>query len=396
MKTINILSSMISLILILSSCSEKMPYTEFVQDGIKIVENAKQGTDKDFKYSINEIYTIKNIDNDSSFVLNFPGDRADLNSDVDKNSNLYVVDNKKSLILKFDGAGKFIKDWGGKGQGPGEFPRNPIDISVIDSENKVYVFDGSGRLTIFDTDGNFIKFFNISGRNLSAKNFYMTENGPLFGCEVYEGQYGTGDFKMGFSLYNGTEEFDVKDKIFGYLNPFDIKKIDPDNQGIISGISRDDIFIADNSKTVYTIHQFEYNGMKKREIRKKYAPIRRSKEDMEGIQDALDKFTKRTGGMFEFKEVSNLQSVITQMFIDGSYNLWVSIDESLFNEDGQEFDIFDKDGHFIKRIIVPELAGLKIRAKGNYLIAATPIEQNYTEDGKADPEIKLFKLNTAE
>lgn len=384
--------TVIILAALISSCTEKVPYKEFEQNGIKIIENSKEGIDKNFSYNIKELYTIKSTEDDTTFVLNFPGDRADLNSDLDNKGNLYVVDNKKSNILKFDNNGKFIKKWGGKGQGPGEFPRNPIDISVIDSENKVIVFDGSGRLSIFDTDGNFMIFHNISSRNVRAKNFYMTENGPLFGCEAYEGQWGTDDFKMGNCLYNGTAEFDIKEKIFGNMKSFDIKKIDPDDQGIISAISSNYIYIADISKNNYTIHQFSYDGSKVCEIRKKYAPIRREKEDIEGIQKALDKFTKSTGGMVEFKEVSNLRSVINQMFVTYDHNLWASVNESLFNDDGQEFDVFDSEGRFLKRISVPELTGLKVRSKGKYIIASTPIEQNYTEDGKAEPVIRVFEL----
>ncbi|HXK49222.1 MAG TPA: 6-bladed beta-propeller [Clostridiales bacterium] len=382
-----------AVIITLISCSSEKPYTESIQNGVKVIENEKTGISPDFKFSLKELYTIQNSETDTSFVLNFPGDRSNLNSDLDSKGNLFVVDNKRSLILKFDNKGKFISSFGGKGQGPGEFPRNPVDISVMEDQNKIYVFDGSGRLTEFDMEGKFIIFHNISSRSVRAMNFYMTVSGPLFGCEAYEGQWGTSEFKMGQCLYNGSEGFDIKNKLYGNMKEFDIKKIDADDQGIISAIKGNDIFIADVSKSEYIIHKVGYSGEKILDIRKKYAPVRRSKEDMEGIQDALDKFTRSTGGMIEFKPVSNLKSVVTQMFVDGKDNLWAGVNESLFNDEGQEFDIFDKDGRFLKRVFVPELTGLKIRSKGKYIIASTPIEQNYSEDGKADIIIKVFELN---
>ena len=337
--------------------------------------------------------TIENSDEDTTFVLNFPQHRADLNSDLDKDGNLYVVDNVKSFILKFDKNGKYLSQWGAKGQGPGEFPSSPIDINVVDSENKVYVFDGSGRMSVFDKDGNFDKFYNILSRGVRAKNLYMTDSGPLFGCEVFEGQWGTNEFKMGTCLYNSSPEFKIKDKIAGELKPFDMKNVDPDDQGLMAAIKDNNIYIADTSKNKYLIHQYDYSGKKIKEIKKKYAPLRRSKEDMDGIQEALDKVEKSMGGMIEFKEVSNLRSAITQMFVDSKNNLWVTVNESMFNEDGQEFDVFNDQGHFLKTVIVPELAGYKIRAKGKHLIAATPIEQNYSEGGKADVVIKVFQLS---
>ena len=382
----------LTLILLLSCSKKEEPYTEKIIDGVKIIENSKSGINKDFTYTIKHIMTIKNSEEDTTFVLNFPGHRADLNSDIDKDMNLYVVDNKRSMILKFDKNGKFIKNWGAKGQGPGEFPRNPIDISVDSSENKVYVFDASARLSIFDLEGNFIKFYNSSGKRVRANNFYMTKNGPIFGCSTFEGQWGTSEFKMGFCLFNGTDEYNIKDKIAGDLKPFDMKKVDADDQGLKTAISNSEIYIADNSKNKYLISQYDYNGKKIKEIKKKYAPLRRSKEDIEEMKTTLDKVSKNMGGMIEFKEISNLKTVISQMFVDNNKNIWISVNESMFNEKGQEFDIFDKDGHFLKTATVPELSGLKIRAKGKYIIASTPIEQNYSEDGKADVTIKVFEL----
>lgn len=377
---------------LLASCSSEKPYTESFSNGVKIVENTKQGTDPDFKFELKHLYTIQNSEADTSFVLNFPGDRNDVNSDIDSEMNLYVVDNKKSKILKFDKTGKFIKDWGRKGQGPGEFPWNPVDIFVSEKDTAVYVYDSSGRLTIFDMEGNFKIFYNIQGKNMRASNFFMTGNGPLFIGETYEGQWGTDDFKMGKCLYNAAQEFKIKNNIYGELKPFDMKKIDADDQGLMTAISGKNIYIAGNTKTSYEIFRIDYDGNKISEIKKKYAPLRRSKEELAEIKEALDKFTQRTGGQIQFKEVSNLRSVITQLFLDNAHNLWVSVNESMFSPDGQEFDVFNDEGQFLRTVTVPELTGLKVRSKGKYLIAATPIEENYSKDGKADVVIKVFEL----
>lgn len=379
--------------IILAGCSSEKPYTETELNGVKIIENTRRGIDPDFKFSIKHLYTIQNSETDTSFVLNFPGDRNDVNSDIDSKLNLYVVDNKRSRILKFNSSGKFVKDWGRKGQGPGEFPWNPADIFVSDADTTVYVYDASGRLSLFDFEGNFKKFYNIQGKNMKASNFFMTSNGPLFIGETYEGQWGTDEFKMGKCLYNASPEFGIKDKIYGHLEPFDMKKIDPDDQGLMTAINDKSIYIAGSTKTEYEIFRFDYSGNKISDIKKKYAPLRRPKEELAEIKEALDKFTIKMGGQIQFKEISTLRSVITQIFLDNAQNLWVSVNESMFNEEGQEFDVFNNEGLFLKTVSVPELAGLKVRAKGKYLIAATPIEENYSEDGKADVTVKVLELD---
>jgi peptidylamidoglycolate lyase len=63
-----------------------------------------------------------------------------------------------SRIVKFDKNGKFMLEWGKKGNGPGEFD-TPHGITV-DNENRVYVADrGNARIQVFDTDGKFLREF---------------------------------------------------------------------------------------------------------------------------------------------------------------------------------------------------------------------------------------------
>ncbi len=59
-----------------------------------------------------------------------------------------------SRVVKFTKDGKFIKAWGKKGTGDGEF--NLVHAVVVDSDGTVYVGDReNNRVQIFDGDGNF-------------------------------------------------------------------------------------------------------------------------------------------------------------------------------------------------------------------------------------------------
>lgn len=65
-------------------------------------------------------------------------------------------------VLRFDKSGTFIKSWGGKGTGPGQF-----DIAhsiVIDSKGLLYVADRQNRrIQIFDVDGKFMTEWKYAG-----------------------------------------------------------------------------------------------------------------------------------------------------------------------------------------------------------------------------------------
>ena len=66
-------------------------------------------------------------------------------------------------IVKFSKDGRFIKTWGRKGAGPGEF-----DIPhalAIDSQGRLFVGDrGNSRIQIFDQDGTFLTEWRQFGR----------------------------------------------------------------------------------------------------------------------------------------------------------------------------------------------------------------------------------------
>jgi len=66
-------------------------------------------------------------------------------------------------VLKFDKNGKFIKTWGKKGTGPGDFDA-PHGLAM-DKAGRLYVADRSNsRIQIFDQDGKFLTEWRQFGR----------------------------------------------------------------------------------------------------------------------------------------------------------------------------------------------------------------------------------------
>ena len=80
----------------------------------------------------------------------------------DSAGNIYVADGYgNARIAKYDPAGKWIKNWGKRGVGPGEF--NVVHGIAIDAANNVYVADRDNkRIQVFDTEGTFkTQFRNV-------------------------------------------------------------------------------------------------------------------------------------------------------------------------------------------------------------------------------------------
>ena len=87
---------------------------------------------------------------------------------IAQNGDIFVADGHianvpVNRIMKFSKDGTFIKAWGKRGKGPGEFD-TPHSIA-IDSRGRIFVADRSNsRIQIFDQDGRFIDQWKQFGR----------------------------------------------------------------------------------------------------------------------------------------------------------------------------------------------------------------------------------------
>jgi streptogramin lyase len=79
-------------------------------------------------------------------------------------------------VVRFSRTGKFLKEWGKLGSGPGEF-RNAHALA-IDSQGRLFVADrGNGRLQIFDFDGKFLGQWRQFGR---PSGLYIDKNDKMY------------------------------------------------------------------------------------------------------------------------------------------------------------------------------------------------------------------------
>jgi sugar lactone lactonase YvrE len=95
--------------------------------------------------------------------LNQPNDVA-----IGANGDIFVVQGHTpgpqgdARVLKFDKTGKFIKSWGGKGKGPGQF--EVAHGIAIDANGLLWVTDRENqRIQLFDANGTFIREIKYSG-----------------------------------------------------------------------------------------------------------------------------------------------------------------------------------------------------------------------------------------
>jgi sugar lactone lactonase YvrE len=111
------------------------------------------------------------------YLFNGPTDVA-----VAHNGDVFVTDGHfgNARIVKFSKDGTFVKAWGKRGSGRGEF--NVPHTIAIDSTGRLFVGDRSNnRIQIFDQDGNFLEEWKQFGRPSNihidrADTIYVTDS----------------------------------------------------------------------------------------------------------------------------------------------------------------------------------------------------------------------------
>lgn len=163
---------------------------------------------------------------------------------VGPDGSTYVTDGYgNSRVAKYDKNGKWIKNWGSRGTGPGQF--NIVHGIAIDALGNVYVADeGNKRVQVFDSEGIFKTQFTNVGTPTAIcitrgpqQVLYVAHTGDPDGMEdaaIYKlnlqgtilGKFGSaGKLPKEFGLVNSIDCRNENELLVGELSNWRVQKL---------------------------------------------------------------------------------------------------------------------------------------------------------------------------
>ena len=124
---------------------------------------------------------------------------------VAPNGDIFVADghggDMNDRIVKFTREGTFIKAWGTKGSGPGEF--NNTHSLAMDSQGRLFVGDRANlRIQIFDQDGQFLDEWRQFG---APSEVFIDENDVIYVADSISGERTNPGCKRGIRIGNAKD-----------------------------------------------------------------------------------------------------------------------------------------------------------------------------------------------
>jgi hypothetical protein len=306
------------------------------KDGVTIVKNPKEPIFYDTVLELVDDLTLEGSEEDQEQMF------QNINTlDVDEEGNMYILDEQAGNIKVFDSDGRFVKNIGRKGQGPGEFGL-PISLMLTPDHNIVVNEMGQRKLLFFDREGKYLKQLSLADMFLFLGPM-VTTDGHMIAMHTVPG--------------NKPETF--------------LKKFSPELEPILSFTSAHverppvaDIFVAlhlsrvlwnvtpddhvvwaDIKDPQYSIHEHNREGKLIRRMTKNFDPIPITAEDIERLMDkAFGDNPTRDQWDVRFPEI---YPPFKGLSFDEEGRMLIRRYEREKNEGGELYDIFDAERRYL-------------------------------------------------
>lgn len=338
---------------------------------------------------------------------------VDVAVEVNDKGHIFIVDPRGNRILEFDKEGKFVRQIGEKGEGPGEY--SALKQLTILADQSAIVLDQTGSVsswTYLDSDMKFVRkqglgttgklirssLFAPDGKHIAALYFKMDANSSATGVDV-------GVLNQELDSELNLRHLDVV--------PFDLAKTESQEwwsdfiaawlglmvkPGLIAFGKDGSIFTTREGK--YEITQYNAKMEKQKRITRQYKPIPLSEKSIDAY---LDPFREEVLATLPQELAAKVNDKVIAKALEKAGVLprknpifgMIPLDDGTLlvvsdhhPETGKAMgDLFSPKGKYVGRTALPPVSAnvfggffgypVKMKAKGNHLYV---LEQN--EDGE--------------
>lgn len=162
----------------------------------EVVKNGTTPKGKAKTLTYKQEWRVDSANSNEHFIWNGASVTATTNSQ----GNVFVLDNGNNRVIQLDATGKFVRQIGREGDGPGEF-RQPTNISMLNDQSFIVTEYrvGLNLISVFDKDGNFLRHIDANNKGKYLLNSYFSPTGKMLGA-TYMFNNEAGELNMAYGL----------------------------------------------------------------------------------------------------------------------------------------------------------------------------------------------------
>ncbi len=191
--------------------SARWRHSEMVVDDVTVVRTLNGSVWRGAATLVEEL-SIGEIAGDEPYLL------GQVNGLAEGPDRIFILDEQIPALRMYDGSGKFIKDIGIFGSGPGEF-RTPDGFTVHPVDGRLYLRDrGLSRVSIWSNTGEYLESIRVPRPPRSPSTFVILLNGDIYSYNRWQ----SGTMKYGIIGYNteGAIGDTIPQPSFDYSRPY--------------------------------------------------------------------------------------------------------------------------------------------------------------------------------
>jgi len=366
------------------------------------IQNPANPTGGVEKMKLTELWRAGGLDEDVIF-----GEIIDVVSD--RSGNLYFLDHQLCQVMVFSEDGEHLRNLSREGEGPGDI-QQPVDLLLMPEESLGIAMGFPGKIVrITYNDTSMTTLYPVgdpSDGGFGVLRGAKYEKGLLVACggSVAFNQDGSGTNKRNLSISDLScqEPITFLEKSTPMLLA-ERKYVETDEYYVIGrwDLSAEGRIYAAANRDRYEISVFDGKGQLTEIIERDYQPRRRSEEEKDAVGSDMRVVINGEEIQYE-RQVEDYDECVTRLFVGGDGTLWVLTPHGLNDlpEDTLEvWDLFDKDGKYIKQISIPLSAGLSsgrtfFLDQGKLvIISGTGAEDDSDESSEVEPmEIICYQI----